>query len=101
MAFERSNSRVNDLTSLSEQPYAVLLEALPSEDDAHRIAETFTGDGFETRVTGWDSSEGRVWDVYVTGLASLSDAGELAMRFRDAGWESEVAVLPTLDELSE
>lgn len=101
LAFERSISRVNDLTSMSDQPYAVLLEVLRSEDAAHRIAESFASDGFETRVSGWDSNEGRMWDVYVTGLASLSEAGALAMRFQDAGWPSEVAILPTVNELEE
>jgi len=100
IAFQRAISRLNDLRSHSTAPYAVLLETLGDEDMAHSIASTFAEDGFTTRVTDWELEGEPVYDVYVTDLASFTDAAELARRLADAGWDSaDVAILPTANEL--
>jgi general secretion pathway protein D len=100
IAFQRAISRLNDLRSHSTAPYAVLLETLGDEDMAHSIASTFAEDGFTTRVTDWELEGDPVYDVYVTDLASFTQAAELARRLADAGWDSaDVAILPTANEL--
>jgi type II secretory pathway component GspD/PulD (secretin) len=100
IAFERANSRLADLTTHSRAPYAVLLETLDDEDLAHTIAATFAEDGFTTRVTDWEVAGRPVFDVYVTDVASFAEAGELARRLADAGWDSaDIAILPTANEL--
>ena len=63
-------------------------------------ASTFAEDGFTTRVTDWELEGEPVYDVYVTDLASFTQAAELARRLADAGWDSaDVAILPTANEL--
>ncbi len=100
LAFERSLSRTNDLRSLGVAPYAVLLETLSDEDKAHHIADTFAEDGFTTRVSSWKSRGDEVYDVYLTGFASFSEAGDLARRLSDAGWGAEITVLTSENELA-
>ncbi|MBW2695423.1 MAG: hypothetical protein JRE70_03050 [Deltaproteobacteria bacterium] len=100
MALERSMARVSDLGRLSESPYAVLLDTVLSESMATRIADTFTSDGFDTRVISWQASGQPVWDVYVIELASFDEAGGLARHLYDAGWRPEITVLPRENELA-
>jgi general secretion pathway protein D len=100
IAFQRAIARMEDLTTHSSAPYAVLLETLDDEDAAHQIASTFAEDGFTTRVSDWEVDGEMVYDVYVTDLGSFVEAGELAQRFADAGWDSaDIAILPTANEL--
>jgi len=100
LAFERSVSRVADLTGVGEDPFAVLLETARSETDARVIADAFAADGFETRITPWDAWGQPVWDVYLTGMRSFEEAGRLARRLADAGWTPEITVLSPVNELA-
>jgi len=100
MALERSMARVSDLGRLSESPYAILLDTVLSESMATRISEAFTDDGFDTRVIPWESSGQPVWDVYLTELASFDEAGGLARQLYEAGWRTEITVLPRGNELA-
>lgn len=100
LAFERSISRTQDLQSVGDEPFAVLLETTRSEEAATLIARAFAADGFETRITPWNAWGQDVWDVYVTDLASFEEAGRLARRLADAGWAPEITVLSPVNELA-
>ena len=100
LAFERAISRTQDLNSLGSNPFAVLIETTRSESKALAIAEAFSEDGFETRVTPWDAWGQPVWDVYLTELASFEEAGGLARRLTEAGWDPEITALSPLNELA-
>ena len=100
LAFERSLSRVDDLSSLSAAPYAVLIETLPDESKAQRIADAFGEDGFSTRVTSWKSHDRDLYDVYLTGFTGFAEAGGVARQLSDAGWPAEITVLPSENELA-
>jgi hypothetical protein len=100
LAFERSISRVSDLKGLKDNPYAVLIETLRSKVKADQIAESFSSDGYETRVTEWTLYGEDLYDVYLTELTSFTEAGALARRLSDAGWETEITVLSPINELA-
>jgi general secretion pathway protein D len=93
IAMERAISRVADLESVDAQPYALLLETFDYAGGAERIASAFDEDGFESRVTSWQSTSGTLWDVYLTGFATIEEASGLAGALYDAGWSPEVTVL--------
>jgi general secretion pathway protein D len=93
MAMERAMSRVADLAGVDSEPYAILLETVDGESRARRIADAFDEDGFETRVTGWESTRGRLWDIYLTEFETFEQAGGIARSLYEAGWKPEVTVL--------
>jgi hypothetical protein len=90
---ERAISRVADLGGLDSEPYAVLLETVDRASKAKLIAEAFSEDGFETEVTDWESTGGRLWDIYLTDFATFELASGVAERLYDVGWKPEVTVL--------
>ncbi len=98
--FDRAIARVHDLDVRSDAPYAVLLDTVRVEDQAHDIARSFAEDGFNTRVTAWSIRGLPVWDVYVTDLPSMAVASELAERFISQGWQAQLMILPTENELA-
>jgi general secretion pathway protein D len=93
IAMERAISRVADLGGLDSEPYAVLLETVDRAAKAKLIAEAFSEDGFETKVTDWESTGGRLWDIYLTDFATFELASGVAGRLYDVGWKPEVTVL--------
>lgn len=93
IAMERAISRVADLGSVDEEPYALLLETVDYEAGAQGIASAFEEDGFVSRVTSWDSTNGTLWDVYLTGFETIEEASGLAGALYDAGWSPELTVL--------
>jgi hypothetical protein len=93
MAMERAMSRVADLAGVDSEPYAILLETVDGESRARKIADAFDEDGFETRVTGWESTRGRLWDIYLTEFETFEQAGGIARSLYEAGWKPEVTVL--------
>jgi general secretion pathway protein D len=93
IAMERAISRVADLGGLDSEPYAVLLETVDRASKAKLIAEAFSEDGFETEVTDWESTGGRLWDIYLTDFATFELASGVAERLYDVGWKPEVTVL--------
>ncbi|MCH2187198.1 hypothetical protein MK280_15140 [Myxococcota bacterium] len=99
-AFERAISRSADLGALDENPFAVLLETTRSRSDAEVIAQAFRSDGFSVEVKNWDVRGVLTWDVYITELSSFEEAGRLARQLSEAGWTTEIAVLPPFNELS-
>ena len=68
--------------------------------EAEMIAEAFRSDGFSVEVKSWDVRGVRNWDVYVTELSSFEEAGRLARQLSEAGWTTEITVLPPFNELS-
>ena len=59
---------------------------------ARSIADSIAYEGFATRVHGWTAESGDYWDVYVTGLASMVDAGAVARELAADGWETDLVV---------
>jgi general secretion pathway protein D len=93
IAMERAMSRVSDLRDVDAEPFAVLVDTVDRESRARGIAEAFTEDGFETRVTDWLSTSGRLWDIYLTDFESFARAGRVARSLFEAGWSPEVTLL--------
>ncbi len=93
IAMERAMSRVADLGGIDAEPYGILLETVDVESRARKIADAFDEDGFETRVTGWESTRGRLWDIYLTDFETFEKAGGIARSLYEAGWKPEVTVL--------
>jgi len=100
IAMERAMSRVADLRGVDGEPFAVLLETVDRASKARRIAEAFAEDGFQTRVTDWKSTGGRLWDVYLTNFETFEMAGGVARRLFDAGWSPEVTALSPQNALA-
>ena len=100
MAFERSISRVADLGTVSDAPYAVLLDSVRDELEAKAIADAFESDGFETRVTDWEALGSRVHDIYIVELRDFNEAVVLARRLSESGWPAEITVLPPENEMA-
>ncbi|MCS5635137.1 MAG: hypothetical protein NZ990_01355 [Myxococcota bacterium] len=93
IAMERAMSRVSDLQGVDAEPFAVLVDTVDRESRARGIADAFSEDGFETRVTDWRSTGGRLWDVYLTDFESFEKAGRVARSLFEAGWSPEVTLL--------
>jgi type II secretory pathway component GspD/PulD (secretin) len=100
IALERAVARTPDLNAPGENPFALLLETFRREEAAAEVVEAFREDGFETRVTSWLASDGKLWDVYLTGFPSFEEAAGLARGLSEAGWSPEVEVLSPENELA-
>jgi hypothetical protein len=100
LAFERSLSRVNDLTLTSDKPWAVRLATLQNRERAYVIADTFEDDGYATRVSRWDTPDQPYWDVYLVDYPSFEAASDASYQARQADWEGEVVVVPTVNEVA-
>ncbi len=100
LAFERAISRVADLGTMSDAPYAVLLDSVRSEEQAKEIAAAFESDGFETRITSWEAFGTNVHDVYIVELRDFDAGILLARRLADAGWPAEVTILSPENEFA-
>jgi len=100
LALERSMARVADLRDLGTEPFAILLDSVRDGEKAERIAEAFAEDGFETRITEWQSTEGQVWDIYLTSFETFERAGGIARRLSDAGWSPEITALSPQNPLA-
>jgi len=93
-------ARVADLRDLGTEPFAILLDSVRDGEKAERIAEAFAEDGFETRITEWQSTEGQVWDIYLTSFETFERAGGIARRLSDAGWSPEITALSPQNPLA-
>ena len=93
IAMERAMSRVADLGGFDSEPYAILLETVDDQSRARKIADAFGEDGFETRVTHWESTTGTLWDIYLTKFKTFEKAGGIARSLYEAGWKPEITVL--------
>ena len=100
IALERSMARVADLRDLGTEPFAILLDTVRDGEKARRIADAFAEDGFKSRITEWQSTEGWLWDIYLTNFATFEDAGGVARRLSDAGWSPEITVISPQNPLA-
>ena len=98
LAMERNLTRFSTAAEIGDQPFAVLLDTVTSESKAKLIAESFTSDGFETQINGWNAYGQRVWDIYLVDLPSFAKAGALARALNEAGWSPEITLLSKRDK---
>lgn len=95
LVFERQRLRTADLPESGGAPYGVRVTTRSLEDDAIAIASDLERRGHEARVHRWESADRRpLFDVYVMGLDSMVDAGELAQRLGEDGWDADLVVFP-------
>jgi general secretion pathway protein D len=95
LAFQRQSAREDHFPHVEGSPYGVLVTTRVVEADAEAIAEALEGQGHATRVHRWQGDDRRaLFDVYVTGLDSMSEAGDLAYQLGDEGWDADLVVFP-------
>jgi general secretion pathway protein D len=93
LVFERQRAREADLPDSGGSPYGVRVTTRALEGDANAIAEDLERKGHHTQVHRWEGADARtLFDVYVMGLSSMVDAGELAHRLADDGWDADLVV---------
>ncbi len=92
IGFQRSLERLDGLETAA--PYAVLVTTRETEAEARGIAEGFSSNGEPASVASWSRYDQQHYDVYMTGFASLPDAGAAALRARGRGWQPQVVALP-------
>ena len=100
IALERSMARVADLRDLGTEPFAILLDTVRDGEKARRIADAFAEDGFKSRITEWQSTEGWLWDIYLTNFETFEGAGGIARRLSDAGWSPEITAISAQNPLA-
>ena len=93
LVFERQRLRAAELPESGGAPYGVRVTTRSLEEDALAIAGDLERRGHESRVHRWESADRRpLFDVYVMGLDSMVDAGELAHRLAEDGWDADLVV---------
>ncbi|MEZ4282011.1 MAG: secretin N-terminal domain-containing protein [Myxococcota bacterium] len=93
LVLERQRLRAADLPPSGGAPYGVRVTTRTLEDDALAIAGDLERRGHEAVVHRWLSADRRpLFDVYVLGLESMVDAGELAQRLAEDGWDADLVV---------
>lgn len=93
LVLERQRLRAADLPPSGGAPYGVRVTTRTLEDDALAIAGDLERRGHEAVVHRWLSADRRpLFDVYVLGLDSMVDAGELAQRLAEDGWDADLVV---------
>ena len=92
LTFERRAARESTLPRVDGPPYGVRVTTRRVEEDATAIADALGYDGYATRVHEWRTNTADYWDVYVTGLASMVDAGAIARELAEDGWETDLVV---------
>lgn len=93
LAFERQSAREEHLPEAEGSPYGVRVTTRTLEADADAIAQDLERKGHRTTIHGWQSADRRdLFDVYVMGLESMSDAGDLAYRLAEDGWDADLVV---------
>lgn len=93
LAFDRQRARIQNLPDSEGSPYGVRVTTRSLESDAEAIARDLERRGHRTRVQRWQSADGGdLFDVYVMGFDSMSDAGDLALSLADDGWDADLVV---------
>jgi len=92
LAFDRQRAREENLPS-ADSPYGVRVTTRAIEDDALAIAADLERRGHRAKIQRWRSADGRaLFDVYVMGLDSMADAGDLAWQLSEDGWDADLVV---------
>jgi general secretion pathway protein D len=97
LAFERHVTRTRDLALRSDAPWALLVDTTRSASAARALAASLRDSlcaGGPIEVVRWQRDGESHWDVYVTGLQTLSETGAQAIALRDAGWQPALVVVP-------
>ncbi len=94
LAFERSNARLEPLASHSSSGWALRVATRSDEAEADSIAARLSTSAGRPRVTRWVSTDGPVFDVTLSGFATVADANDAALKLRDQGYDPEVLVVP-------
>lgn len=93
LTFERQSAREEHLPEADGSPYGVRVTTRALEQDADAIAQDLERKGHRTAIHRWQSADRReLFDVYVMGLDSMVDAGELAYRLGEDGWDADLVV---------
>lgn len=93
LAFDRQRARIQNLPDSEGSPYGVRVTTRTLESDADAIARDLERRGHRTRVQRWQSADrSDLFDVYVMGFDSMSDAGDLALSLADDGWDADLVV---------
>ena len=93
LAFERQSAREEHLPEADGSLYGVRVTTRALEQDADAIAQDLERKGHRTTIHRWQSADRReLFDVYVMGLDSMADAGELAYRLGEDGWDADLVV---------
>lgn len=96
LVFERHRARQADLPDSDGSPYGVRVTTRALEGDAIAIAEDLERRGHHTQVHRWEGADARsLFDVYVMGLGSMVDAGDLAHSLGEDGWDADLVVFPS------
>lgn len=93
LGFERERARVEGLEVPPDAPWALRVDTRRRESDARAVAEGIALEGRQTQIGRWRSSGGPLYDVVVTGFATLAEAGEAARSLGAAGWQTELVSL--------
>jgi general secretion pathway protein D len=93
IAFDRQRTREQHLPDSGGAPYGVRVTTRSREDDAEAIARDLERKGHRTRIQRWIGVDRReLFDVYVMGFDSMSDAGDLAYHLAEDGWDADLVV---------
>ncbi|MEZ4334618.1 MAG: hypothetical protein R3F35_22915 [Myxococcota bacterium] len=93
LAFDRRLARERNLPDPGDAPFGVRVTTRSREDDANAIAADLERKGHRTRIHRWIGQDREpLFDVYVLGLDSMADAGELAQRLGEDGWDADLVV---------
>ena len=93
LVFARQRARSADLPDSEGAPYGVRVTTRSLEEDADAIAQDLEIKGHAVRIHRWKSTDHReLFDVYVMGFESMVDAGDLAQRLAEDGWDADLVV---------
>ena len=93
LAFDRQSARESNLPPSGGSPFGVRVTTRSLEADAVAIAEDLERRGHVTRVHRWQGVDrSDLYDVYVMGLDTLVDAGDLAYQLGADGWDADLVV---------
>lgn len=92
LAFDRRNAQGSGLPTVApnEPAYAVLVTTRKREDDAEAITSSFALRGFAAETHSWEFEGESLFDVYITGFPTLSDAAEVATELSAEGWQADL-----------
>jgi hypothetical protein len=100
LAFQRSFSRVQALRPVKDAPYALLLEIFETAYAAELLRTQMSGLGFDAQVGRWEDANGPIYEVYLTGFASLPSVGGAALALHGNGFRPQIVVLPSVPALA-
>ena len=95
LALERSTSRSGQAARVDQTGWALRVATVADPGEAEAIAARLGTSARPAQVSRWESSGGPLFDVTLSGFATLADANELALALREEGYDPEPVVVPT------